>query len=178
MSSGDARDHCLAPSRSMGGPLEARSRGYDRLSPELTSLGGEPDGLLALAARGHTPRSSSRGQRAGDDLTLRNQIPGLIGVNPRGDKVARARAVAPDVEAGHVDLPAHPTRRARTTTSRIPRIGCGSSSHECASFPNAAHNDQVDALSQALMRLQARRSGYRMKGGRGRSPARSERRCD
>ena len=38
---------------------------------------------------------------------------------------------------------------------------------ECAAFPNAAHDDQVDALSQALTRLAGSGSGYRQKGGTG-----------
>jgi len=37
--------------------------------------------------------------------TLRRTIPGLTAVNPKGDKVARARAVAPEVESGNVYLP-------------------------------------------------------------------------
>ena len=34
---------------------------------------------------------------------------------------------------------------------------------ECASFPNAAHDDQVDALSQALIRVAGTSSGFRQR---------------
>ena len=36
---------------------------------------------------------------------------------------------------------------------------------ECAAFPHSAHDDQVDALSQALMRLAGTSGSYRQKGG-------------
>ncbi len=45
---------------------------------------------------------------------LRRRVPGLIAVDPQGDKVARARAVAPDVEAG------------RRGSSRLPSMGAPS----------------------------------------------------
>ena len=38
---------------------------------------------------------------------LQHEIPGLIGVNPDGGKIARAQAVSPQCESGNVYLP-HP----------------------------------------------------------------------
>jgi predicted phage terminase large subunit-like protein len=93
--------------------------------------------------------------------SLRRQVPGLAPVDPKGDKVARARAVAPEVEAGNVHLPgmadAEGTGYDPTQTPDWVRALV----EECASFPNAAHDDQVDALSQALMRLAGTTGGLR-----------------
>jgi predicted phage terminase large subunit-like protein len=70
---------------------------------------------------------------------LRSQIGGLIPVNPEGGKVARASAVSPYIEAGNVYLPNAPWVQDFV--------------EECASFPNGKHDDQVDAMTQALNRL-------------------------
>jgi predicted phage terminase large subunit-like protein len=73
---------------------------------------------------------------------LRNTVSGLIAVNPHESKEARASAVSPFVESGNVYLP-------------DPRLApwVGGFLTECAGFPNATHDDQVDALTQALARL-------------------------
>jgi predicted phage terminase large subunit-like protein len=72
---------------------------------------------------------------------LQNEIPGIIPVNPEGGKVARAAAVSPLIEASNVYLP-HPDY-APWVNDFI---------EECAAFPNGAHDDQVDAMTQALLR--------------------------
>lgn len=76
--------------------------------------------------------------------TLKREISGLIPVEPQGSKEARAWAVQPEVEAGNV---------------YIPDPGIASWVHdfveECAAFPNGAHDDQVDAMTQALLRFAA-----------------------
>jgi predicted phage terminase large subunit-like protein len=69
------------------------------------------------------------------------EIPGLLPVNPSGGKVARAQAVSPLIEAGNVYLP-HPDY-APWVNDFI---------EECVQFPNGAHDDQVDAMTQALLR--------------------------
>lgn len=74
--------------------------------------------------------------------TLRHEITGLIPVNPEGGKMARAQAVAPQIEAGNVYLP---------DPSIAPWVH--DFIEECAAFPNAAHDDQVDQMSQALLRF-------------------------
>lgn len=76
--------------------------------------------------------------------TLRSKISGIVAVNPRGDKVARAHAVTPTCESGNVYLP-HPAI-APWVNDLI---------EELAAFPNAAYKDQVDTLTQALSRLMA-----------------------
>lgn len=73
---------------------------------------------------------------------LRLVVGGMIGVEPDGSKESRAAAVSPFVEAGNVWLPA-------------PEIApwVGDLVEEAAAFPNAAHDDRVDTLTQALNRL-------------------------
>ena len=67
---------------------------------------------------------------------------GLTPVEPDGSKEARAHAVAPFVEAGNVWLP---------DPSIAPWVEDFLA--EVCSFPMAAHDDQVDAMSQALARM-------------------------
>ncbi len=74
--------------------------------------------------------------------SLKREIAGLIPVEPQGSKEARASAVSPYIEAGNVYLP-DPTL-AHWVNDFV---------EECAAFPNGNHDDQVDAMSQALLRL-------------------------
>jgi predicted phage terminase large subunit-like protein len=71
--------------------------------------------------------------------TLKRKVSGLIPIEPEeiGNKVARAWGVSPDIEAGNVWLP-----------EGLPWVH--DFVEECASFPNGAFDDQVDAMSQAL----------------------------
>jgi predicted phage terminase large subunit-like protein len=73
---------------------------------------------------------------------LRATVGGLIPVEPEGSKYARAAAVTPFVEAKNVHLP---------ESELAPWVG--GLIEEAAGFPNAANDDQVDALSQAVHRL-------------------------
>ena len=74
--------------------------------------------------------------------TLKNEIPGLIAVNPEGGKIVRAQAVSPDIEAGNVYLP---------DPSVAPWVH--DFIEECTAFPNGTNDDQVDAMTQALIRF-------------------------
>src|SRR5215210_8259887 len=96
---------------------------------------------------------------------LRRRVPGLIAVKPQGDKVARARAVAPDVEAGNVHLPGAANAAETDYDPTLTPDWVKGLVDECAALPNAAHDDQVDALSQSLMRLAGQSGSYRQKGG-------------
>lgn len=73
---------------------------------------------------------------------LRTRVAGLVPVTPKDSKQARASAVAPFAEAGNVHIPA---------PHLAPWIG--EWIEELSAFPNAAHDDQVDAATQALQRF-------------------------
>lgn len=73
---------------------------------------------------------------------LRHTVPGLVAETPTESKPARAQAVAPLVEARNVHLP---------SPELAPWVGAFID--ECAAFDNGAHDDQVDAMSQALKRM-------------------------
>jgi predicted phage terminase large subunit-like protein len=73
---------------------------------------------------------------------LGRDVGGIVPVEPDGGKVARASAVSPLVEAGNVWLPA--SELCPWADDVI---------EEAAGFPTAAHDDDVDAMSQALNRL-------------------------
>jgi predicted phage terminase large subunit-like protein len=73
---------------------------------------------------------------------LSGQVPGLIPVEPRGSKYSRAAAVSPFVHAHNVHLP---------TPEILPNVA--ELLEEARGFPNASHDDTIDALSQALDQL-------------------------
>ena len=75
--------------------------------------------------------------------SLKSKIPGIVPVTPHESKYARANAVSPFVEAGNVWLPA----------PDVALFEVEAFIEEAAGFPNAAHDDQVDAASQALAEL-------------------------
>ena len=103
--------------------------------------------------RGHLKLVEDKANGPAVLSTLRSEIAGLVAVTPNGDKVARARAVAPALEAGNVFLPGAPSPvGSGYDRARAPQWVQGFVD-ECAGFPNAAHDDQVDAFSQALVRL-------------------------
>jgi hypothetical protein len=71
----------------------------------------------------------------------RRGMTGLVQHGAKGDKQVRARSfIAPAAEAGDVRLPAY--------AEWLPLL-----LDELAGFPDASHDDQVDAMSQALQRL-------------------------
>jgi predicted phage terminase large subunit-like protein len=83
--------------------------------------------------------------------TLKTQVPGILPIEPDGSKLARAHAVTSYWEALNIWLP-HP--------DIAPWIGRLDGSHptdsflgELTAFPAAAHDDQVDSMTQALRRL-------------------------
>lgn len=75
---------------------------------------------------------------------LRREIAGIVPISPRDGKEARARAVTPEVESGHVLLP-HPADPGNEWVTDL--------LSELREFPRGAHDDQVDALTQALAAL-------------------------
>lgn len=71
---------------------------------------------------------------------LRHKVTGLIPVQPRGGKESRVNSVSFAVESGNVYLP-----KGRAFANEFVE--------ECAAFPSGAHDDMVDAFTQALARL-------------------------
>ena len=75
---------------------------------------------------------------------LKSKIPGLVAIEPKGSKEARAYSVQPEVEAGNVYLP-------DGADWLEDYVG------ELATFPLSKNDDQVDSTSQALIEAKRRR---------------------
>ena len=73
--------------------------------------------------------------------SLQSEIGGIIAVEPKGGKYSRAQAVLPLLEQGKVYLP---------QPGRLPWVN--ELLAEAQHFPVGAHDDQVDAMTQALAR--------------------------
>lgn len=95
--------------------------------------------------------------------TLHNELAGIIAIDPRGDKVARAHSITAQLEAGNVYLPGAANREQSDCDPALTPQWVQELIGECASFPNAAYDDQVDALSQALDRLRGAGFPYRQR---------------
>ncbi len=79
-------------------------------------------------------------ERVQVEALLRRGLSGLQSIPPRGDKRMRLRAVSGLISSGDVVLPDGAPFAADLV-------------NEAAAFPNGAHDDQLDALSQALQVL-------------------------
>lgn len=82
--------------------------------------------------------------------TLKRDISGIKGVKPVGSKVSRAHVITPEIESGHVILP-HPAMPGFEWVQEL--------LSELRNFPNDAHDDQVDAMTQALSHLRTGSAG-------------------
>jgi predicted phage terminase large subunit-like protein len=78
--------------------------------------------------------------------SLRHEIGGIVPAEPYQSKTARAIAASPYVRAGNIYVP---TSRVATTQQEI-AWDVEAFIQECTSFPNGAHDDQVDATSQYI----------------------------
>ncbi len=81
---------------------------------------------------------------------LQKEIPGVVAVNPEGGKIARAQATAPLWEAGSIELPDPQVFGATWMEDYL---------HNICAFPKAAHDDDMDATSQALIYMRSRLGG-------------------
>jgi predicted phage terminase large subunit-like protein len=80
---------------------------------------------------------------------LRKEIPGLLPINPRSSKLVRAKSVTPTIEAGNVFLPA-----LNVETELVePWVAEFIDEHSKFRGDDKGHDDQVDACTQALARL-------------------------
>lgn len=82
--------------------------------------------------------------------TLRGKITGIVDVEPEGSKESRANAVSVVVEQGDVYLP-HPAIAPWVASLHGEDRNKESFVEEAASFPFGKYNDQVDAMTQALL---------------------------
>ncbi len=87
--------------------------------------------------------------------TLKHEIGGIIPVTPDGGKIVRASAVSPLWEAGNVYVP-HP----------LWKPGVEDLLQEIFEFPNAPHDDYVDAMTQALNYIKKHKKVLHRFGGR------------
>lgn len=76
--------------------------------------------------------------------TLRHEVPGIVAIPAKGSKDSRLSAIAPLIEAGNVYLPRLAPGRNEPATWAAALV------EEAAAFPAGAHDDTVDAMSQAL----------------------------
>ena len=72
--------------------------------------------------------------------TLRKEMPGVLGVNPKGGKEARVNAVSGVIEAGNVYIPERATWKEDYLD-------------QWAGFPAVPHDDMVDSSTQALSHM-------------------------
>lgn len=112
--------------------------------------------LIASHAARFAPQAvlmedKASGQSLIQDLRAETQWP-IIGIQPKGDKLARLARISPMVEAGQVALP-----------QQAPWLA--DFEREITHFPYAPHDDQVDAFSQYLnwVRERTRRGSLRIR---------------
>ncbi len=96
---------------------------------------------VAMLAARYSPRAilmedKASGQSVIQDVRREGMLP-IIALQPKGDKLVRVARVTPMIEAGLVALP-----------KNAPWLAAFEA--EIAAFPQGAHDDQVDALSQYL----------------------------
>jgi predicted phage terminase large subunit-like protein len=85
--------------------------------------------------------------------TLQHEITGLVLRRPEGEKQTRALAIVPQIEAGDVYLPGAPDAHEESYDRSLTPEWVQRLVDEAAAFPNAAYDDQVDALTQAISEL-------------------------
>lgn len=83
--------------------------------------------------------------------TLRSSLPGVVPIEPEGGKIARAFAMQAEQEAGNIFLP-DPTVDHDIETF----LG------EVSNFPTVPHDDETDAMTQAINWFRNRQGAYGM----------------
>lgn len=87
------------------------------------------------------------------EQVLRGKVAGIIMVEPEGGKVARANAVSPLVEARDVVLPAPSATFKLPNGTILTYEWIDDLVEEACSFPFGRNDDDVDAMTQALIYL-------------------------
>ena len=85
---------------------------------------------------------------------IKRTLPGVVGVDVDKDKVLRVHAASPALEAGNCWLPGAALPNGYADTAQTP-AWVQDFIAECAAFPNATYDDQVDAFTQAMARFDA-----------------------
>jgi hypothetical protein len=97
---------------------------------------------------------------------LHQEIPGIIAIDPEGGKLARAQSISPLWEAGSIELPDPQVfdgcgpDKAHPDPGRYPDVRSWVEAyiHNICTFPKAAHDDDMDATSQALIYIRHKMS--------------------
>jgi len=127
----------------------------DRIHDKL-GLPGTVACLLALAKRWPKARAKLIEDKANGtavEQVLRGKLPGIIMVDPEGGKVARANAVSPLAESRDVVLPAADAEFELPDGTKLTYAWVEDMIEELCGFPFARHDDDVDAMTQALIYL-------------------------
>lgn len=81
---------------------------------------------------------------------LQKEIAGIVAIEPEGGKLARAQSISPLWEAGSIELP-------DPQVFEVPWIE--DYLHSICAFPKAAHDDDMDATSQAVIYIRHKMGG-------------------
>lgn len=105
----------------------------------------------------------------GPDLmsALRQIVPGVTKLTADTDKVSRAHAVTPLIEAGNVFLPGVAAGDGSGYDAAGTPDWVQGLVEECSAFPNGANDDQVDALVYGINPRRWSSGGGRVRRGRG-----------
>lgn len=76
-----------------------------------------------------------------------NEVFGLTGINPKGDKVARVMAIEPLFAEGTIFIP---FIKDKETGNLIPRDWAETLMNQVAQFPKGSSDDEVDAMSMGI----------------------------
>jgi len=136
------------------GQAWARAKGQKFLLDQSRALMGFTDTIRKVTEfRARRPGSTiliedkANGPAVIDVFKKVRKLERVIAVEPDGSKEARAHAVTDDIEAGDVYLP-HPALFPWVMDYIL----------ELSTFPKSEYDDQVDATTQALRRMQRRQS--------------------
>ena len=122
-----------------------------------TSFGGTCDAVRRFTVRHPQTMAILIEEAANGEAvidTLKHEMSGVIAVTPEGGKYSRAAAAEPIVEAGNVYLPRPTTPNGTPMPGREWVLDF---IEQLAAFPNAAHDDDVDAFTQLIARWRRRR---------------------
>lgn len=96
---------------------------------------------------------------------LRREVTGVVEIKVKGSKEQRALAAAVPLESHNVFVPG--THAPETSAGYQAAAWVESLIEECATFPNGAHDDEVDAFSQAMNWIRGHQHGPARLGNAG-----------